>query len=443
MSGPRATWAALGMALALGAAYWGWTHKLKPAREKRVAEAKKPFSGLEPAATSEVLLRKKGSPEVLLRRVDGAWRLVKPVAAPADTQAVEGLIKALADLSNEETIAEQGADLRQYGLDDPSGAVTFQPASPGAKPQVLFFGRDNPTGSYAYAMVDGRPEVFLTWLWVKNSVLKDADGLRDKAVWRFEPAAVQEARSTHAGGFSLRRGEAGWSVRRAAGEEPGRAEAIDAWLGELSRLRALSVPSEDGRGGDWGLASGPRLGLRLADGQTLELRVGKARDEDGYYAQAGPGGPVFVLPAHTLPTVRKVGQDLADRRAFKLDPSGVQRFEVVRPSGRLSASRAAGTWAWDGASPQGGEGYDFDGLVARFSGAELLQRLPLADKPAKPEASVFFYGAAGQVLEAAELGPRRGKGQVAYSAEKRAVTLVSPDLLDGLPAPPSAEGQTP
>lgn len=436
MSSPRATLTALGLAAVLGVAYWGWTQKLKPARDKAALEARQPFAGLRAADTGEVLLRKTGSPEVLLKKFDGAWRLVKPVQAPADTSVVEGLLQSLAEATREEVVAEKDADLRQFGLDAPSGAVTFTPAGEGAKAQVLFFGNDNPTGAYAYAMVDGKPEVFMTWLSVKSAVLKDADELRDKTVWTFDPAAVRGLRSSQGGGFTLTRGASGWSVRRGGRDEPGRAAAIEAWLGQLAAFRAKRVPSEDGKGGAWGLAKGPHLRVDLEGGASLELHAGSNPDADSFYAQARPGTPVYLLPASDLVTMQKGGQDLADRQAFSLDSGQVERFEVQRPQGRLTALKTHGAWAWSPApvSASAGAEFDFDGFVARFSGAELIQRLDASAKPLSPTAGVYFFGPAGVLLESAEFGPKRGGGVVALSGVKKSVAVVAGNLLDGLPA---------
>ncbi len=439
MSSPRATLIALGAAAALGAAYWGWTYKLKPARARAAEEAKKPFAGLKAEATQELLLRKGQGSEVLLRKVEGAWRLLKPIQAPADAEAVATLVQALADAGREETIVEKDAELRQYGLDAPSGAVSFVPASPGAKPKVLFFGNDNPLGSSTYAMVDGEPQVFLLASFVKTSVLKDAADLRDKAPWRFDGADVQGLRSTHGGGFSLERGPDGaWKLRLAGKEEPARAGAVESWLGELGTLKALRVPSEDGKGGAWGLNRGPRLAVTLKDGRRLQLNAGSAAGSEGFHAQGAPGSAVFVLPASALLVLEKPGKDLADRQAFALNASEVERFEVIRPQGKLTAVRADGAWSWQPKAEEDGKEFDFEGFIGRFAGTELLQRLPKTDKPAKPTATVFFYGASGAVLEGTEFGAQRGAGVVAYSANKRTVTVVAGNLLDGLPPALSA-----
>jgi hypothetical protein len=357
----------------------------------------------------------------------------------------------LADATREEIVVEKDAVLRTYGLDQPSGAITFTPLSPEAKAQVLFFGNDNPTGAYAYAMLDGRPEVFLTWLSVKNAVLKDADALRDKAPWRFDPEAVESLESSQGGGFGLRRSDTGaWIVRRAGTEEPGLESDINTWLRDLSALRALRVPSEDGKGGAWGVAKGPRIRIRLKGGAELELNAGAAKGSEAFYAQGRPGSPVFELPASALPTLQKEGLQLCDRKAFRLQAGQVERFEVKRPQGVLTAVKSAGVWAWSPTFTAKDQGFDFDGFLSRFEGASLLKRLTPAARPVTPTATVFFYGVGGVPLETVEFGPKRDGGILAYSGERRWASVVAANLLDGLPNPepssvtPTARGsQTP
>jgi hypothetical protein len=424
---------ALGLAAVLGGAYWGWTAKLKPSRDKAKADAKKPFAGLAADQTTEILLRKDPAPQVLLRRVEGTWRLISPVAAPADPAAVDSLVKALGDLDRDEIIAEKDAELRQYGLDRPSGAVSFVPATPGAQAKVLFFGSDNPTGSSAYAMVNGETQVFMTALSNKNAILKDAGELRDKKVWSFDEAAVAEIRSSKNGGFVAKRSAQGpWTVTSASGEEPGRGAAVEKWLGELAALKAASVPSEDGRKGSFSIGKGTHLKLTLKSGVQLELNAGATAKDGGFYVQGKPGTPVFLLPSSATATFEKLAHDLADRQAFGFDPALVERFEVKRPGGTLTAVKASGAWSWQGIPPKGKE-FDFGGFLDKLAAAELLKRLPASVKPAKVDTGVYLYTASGALLDSAEFGAKRDGGVLAVSGTKKLVSVVAGNLLEGLP----------
>jgi len=445
MSAPKGPFVALGLAAALGLVYWGWVIKLKPQRDKDKEDAKLLFKGLDAASTDEIVLRKKGSADVTLHKVDGQWRLVSPTAAPADQDAVTGLVSQLAGAKRNEIIAEKGADLHDFGLDDPSGAVTFRPSSPGAKAQVLFFGMDSPGGDQTYGLIDGQPAVFLTFLSVKNAVLKDAASLRDKTVWSFSPQDV-EAVKDGVDGFSLTRGADGfWKVDAAARHEPGKGEQVDAWLGALSRLKADSVPSETGKG-DFGLAGGKRIELTLKNGTKLTLVQGRSKaaakgktpapPAGPTYVQLAGQGPVFQLSAASATPLGKKAQELMDLDVFKLQTGNVASFEVERPNGKLKAVKKAGVWAWDPpleAKP-GEKPFDFYGFLAGLANTQLLRRLDLKkDSPAKPQASLTFYGDKGELQEKCIFGPLRDGGQVAVSAMKNQAVVAVSNLLSALP----------
>jgi hypothetical protein len=426
---------ALAAAAALGLAYWGWVVKIQPRRAKAAEDAKLLFQGLGADNTSEILLKKKGSDDVLLRKIDGQWRLITPTAAPADSDAVATLVSQLAGAKRNETVVDKGADPRDFGLDQPSGEVTFKPTSPGAKADVLFFGMDSPDGGQTYAMIDGKPEVFLTYLSVKNSALKSAADLRDKTVWTFNPADVLTLTSDKEG-FSLSRDKQGqWKVDAGTRHEPGKGSPVDDWLGQLSHLKAASVPSETGQGA-FGLRGAKGLRLTLGNGTQLALLEGGKAQPSGCYVQVAGRGPVFQLPPYEVPVIEQKAQGLMDLNVFDFFTGAVTRFEVKRPEGVLKALKTGGAWAWSPARPvkPGEKPFDFGGFLASFANAQLLKRLDSKkDAPLTPTATVTFYGDNGVLLEKAAFGARRDGGQVAASAMKNQTVIAAANLLDLLP----------
>jgi len=344
-------------------------------------------------------------------------------------------VTELAAAKRNEIIVDKGADLRDFGLDQPSGEVTFKPSTPGAKAEVLFFGLDSPDGSQAYAVVDGKPAVFLTDLFVKNSVLKDASDLRDKTVWTFNTSDVEAVRSD-IGGFTVARDKDGrWQVDAPPRREPGKGTVVDAWLDDLSRLRADSVPSETGRG-NFGLKRGRTLRLKLANGTLLVLTEGgKAQPGPGIYVQVAGQGPVFQLPANLAETIEKKALDLMDLNVFSFGTGDVARFEVRRPKGTLSAVKTSGVWNWTPplAAKPGAKPFDFYAFLSAMANTQLLRRLDAKAAPLTPTASVTFYGDDDVVLEKAVFGPRRDGGMVASSLMKGQTVLAAANLLDSLP----------
>ncbi|HTB21167.1 MAG TPA: DUF4340 domain-containing protein [bacterium] len=443
--GGRGPIVAVALAAALGLVYWGWVVKIKPERAQAAEDAKLLFKGLDAGQTNEILLRKKGSADVLLRKLDGQWLLISPTAAPADTDAVNALVSALATAKRDEVVVDQGADLHDFGLDQPSGEVTFKPLSPGAKPEVLFFGLDSPEGNQAYGLIDGRPEVFLTDMNVKNSVLKDEPELRDRTVWTFDSSSVQAVRSD-IGGFSVARDKQGiWQVKTAARHEPGKGNEIDDWLAEMSRLRADSVPSETGKG-DFGLRKSQGIHLLFKNGTEMDIIEGRKTGQaprpgqfgqpgQGVYVQVAGKGPVFQLPGYSVPTIEEKAQALMDLNVFSFETGAVERIEIQRPSGSLTAVKTAGVWAWTPPRPlkPGQKAFDFYAFLSSFANTQLIRRLDAKDAPLTPTASVSFYGDNKVLLEKAVFGARRDGGQVASSFMKNQTVIAPGNLLDPLP----------
>ncbi|MGH7441941.1 MAG: DUF4340 domain-containing protein, partial [bacterium] len=395
---------------------------------KAAENSKLLFKSLDPSATSEILLRKAGSADVLLRKVQGQWRLITPTAAPADPNAVGAILTELASAKRDEIVVDKGADLRDFGLDKPSGEVTFKPATPGAKAEVLFFGMNDPEGNEAYGMIDGQPAVFLTDLYVKNAVLKSGPDLRDKSVWSFNADDVQAVRS-NIGDFSLGRDKQGfWRVQSGSKNESAKPSAVSGWLDNLSRLRADSVPSETGIG-SFGLKHAKTLVLTLKGGVSLTLKEGaKAKPGPGFYVQVAGQGPVFQLPEYLRAQVEEKGSALMDLAAFGFDTTYVTRFEVKRAHGTLTAvkNKTSGTWAWDPAAPikPGQKPFDFAGFLSGLADTQFLKRLSADQRPLSPTASVSLYADGGVLLERADFGARSGPGQIAASSSKRQVVLV-------------------
>ncbi len=438
----RVTVALVLSAAALGGGYWAWEVKGRPQREQAKEDAKRVFPELNAEATGEILLRKEKLPEVLLRQTGGEWRLIKPVQTLADKEAVAELLKQLKDVKREEVVEEKAADLRKYGLDEPSGAVTFLPLSAGAKPQVLFFGADSFDGSKIYALVDGKQDVFLTAIAGKSALLKDADGLREKRLANFEPSAVTSVRSSVSGGFVAAKDKDGqWQVTAGAQKEPGDGPKIEAWLRELAAIKGESVVDEDGtKAARYGLGAA-RVELNFQGGGQQVLLKGKLKDKGpSFYGRLQGLPQVWLLPASAETAFGKTGRALMELHAFDLKPGLVDHFTLWQQGTTLTAKRKDDlSWAWDTPvkAAAGAPAFDFHDFIAGVGGAERLSRLPDSAKPAHPLKLLTFFDERDQTLEVVWVGGLQGGGQLAFSGSKRMASVVASNLFNALPPAPA------
>ena len=438
---PRATLALVLVAAALGGAYWYWEVKTKPAREQAKEDAKKVFPDMTVAGTGEVLIRKAKDPEVLLRRVHDEWRILKPVQAAADPAAMEDLLKQLGLVKRAELIEDNASDLHKYGLDDPSGAVTFLSQSQSAKSQVLFFGADSFDGTQVYAMINGKPAVFLTPLAGKSAILKNAGDLRDKRLANFEMDQVVSIRSTLGGGFLVDKDAKGlWRVSAGGRTEPADAAKVGAWIEQLRTLKGDQVVEEDLKApGRYGIGAA-KVDISFGGTQHQGFLKGKLKDKGpAFYLQMIGMPQLWAMPASAEGVLSQNGKALMDLHAFDFQPGAVEKLAFFSQGVTLTASRKEDlNWAWDTPPKmdKGDKPLEFADFIAVAAGAERLKSLPASAKPAKPLAFVTFFDKGGHGLEVAWVGARQDGGQLVFSGRKGIASIIPANVFEKLPKPP-------
>lgn len=443
---PRATLILVGVAAALGAGYWYWEVKSKPAREQAKEDAKRVFPDMSAASTGEVLIRKDKDPEVLLRRVHDEWRLIKPVQAPADASAVDELLKQLGQVKRAEVVEDQAKDLRKYGLDQPSGAVTFLSQSQSAKSQVLFFGADSFDGTQAYAMVNGKPDVFLTAIGGRSAILKNAADLRDKKLANFEESQVVSIRSTLGGGLLLDKDAKGqWRVKAGGRTEPGDPAKVSAWIEQLRTLKGDVVVEEKASNpGRYGIGSA-RVEVDFGGGQHQGFLKGKLKDKGpAFYLQMIGMPQVWSMPASAETVLSQAGKPLMDLRAFDIQAGNIERVDFWSQGVTQTARRKKDlTWAWDKEPTldPGEKPLDLPEFVATVAGTERMKTLRAEDKPAHPMAMVSFYAGSENAAEVAWVSSRRDGGQMVFSGRKGITSIIPGNVFLKLPRLPKSPGK--
>jgi Domain of unknown function (DUF4340) len=94
-------------------------------------KANKPsLTAVKATAVQKIEITRPQHPAVQLERRDGNWRLTAPIAARADSLAVNSLLRALqAPVALKGGITSTGADLARYGLEPPKLTLRFDAAT--------------------------------------------------------------------------------------------------------------------------------------------------------------------------------------------------------------------------------------------------------------------------------------------------------------------------
>jgi hypothetical protein len=184
---PRTLLILLALVLALSAFIFFYERKL-PSSEERATLGKKVFTFEKDTVTAVTIESGKGA--VRLERAgpakpakagkDGVtsepaaeWKIVKPLAARADTFAVDRLLESVTGLEKTSTIEK--ADPRAVGLDKPRATVRLS-TSEGEK--VLKIGAEVPPGGSTIAGVEGSRDAYV----VADSILADLE--KPPGEWR-------------------------------------------------------------------------------------------------------------------------------------------------------------------------------------------------------------------------------------------------------------------
>jgi hypothetical protein len=294
--------------------------------------------------------------------LDGSrWRIVEPFRAPANAEAVNGLLADLAELEAlpgaEGFVAEDVEDLSTFGLDPPRGTITLVPAglTGSDEPQVAHLG-SSPEGKddVVYARREGQDDVLLVRSRGLADVGTNPQAMRSRKVVDFRPEEVAAVRIEADGReYRLIKAREGWSVL-APSEGP--ADAVDlATLLEtivaLESAEFFPTDTVDRSGMDEPTAS---FDLWLSDtgiaedspfdGTTspdVSLTIGRynAGTKLVFGQLEGDEETVLALPETVLKAVPEGPLAFQDRTMVRQDPRTVRRIELELMGRSLAIER--------------------------------------------------------------------------------------------------------
>jgi hypothetical protein len=131
----------------------------------------------------ELRVTAKGDTTVL-KKADGAWSVVEPLATDADQSDVTSLLSSLTSLDITREVDPNTSNLAEYGLAEPKVDISFK-AKNGVAGR-LRLGDQTPTGGDVYALPGDGARVVLVPTFVETNLARSTFDLRDKRILRFE-----------------------------------------------------------------------------------------------------------------------------------------------------------------------------------------------------------------------------------------------------------------
>ena len=178
---PKGLLIAVGLLAVLGGATW-WSNKKQASASKSTDTTTKVLS--IPADQVQEVRVKNPAQTLDLRRDNGKWQITQPEALPADQDTVGSLVGTFSALNADTVVEAKAADLAPYGLTNPK--LDVQIVKKDGKTDNLLIGDETPTGSGSYAKLANDARVFTIGSFVKTSIDKTPNDLRDKRLLTFD-----------------------------------------------------------------------------------------------------------------------------------------------------------------------------------------------------------------------------------------------------------------
>jgi hypothetical protein len=278
-----------------------------------------------------------------LRKTDGTWRLVAPVASDADQSEASSVTSSLASLEVNRVVDENAANLAEYGLAEPRIKVAFKAAEGGSG--ELHLGDKTATQSDVYAVKPGEKRVFLVQAFHETSFAKKPFDLRDKRILVFERDKVDSIELAGGKVVQLARAGSDWVVKQPV-QARGDYSAVE---GLLTRLSSASMTKlvEPSTSDPSVLAKyeldKPRATVTVGAGSArATLALGK--EEDGaVYARDQARGMVFAVDPTLVADLGKPAEEFRKKDVFEFRSFNVARIRLTRGAETYEFQKVAGT----------------------------------------------------------------------------------------------------
>ena len=320
-----------------------WSNK------KQKAEAAKPSTDAAPKILDipqdqirEIRIQKTGSEAMLLRKGDdGKWQIMDPKPLRADQDSVTSLVSTLSTLNADKLVEAKAADLSAYGLNAPKLEVTVQKKD--GKSQQLDIGDDTPTSSGAYVKLANDPRVFTVYTYVKTSLDKTPNDLRDKRLLTFDQDKLTRV-DVQSGTQTIEFGKNNQSDWQILKPKPLRADGsqVDDLIRKLKDAKMdANVSADDAKKAAAAFASGTRVAIAtVADANgTQQLEVRKDKDKN-YYAKGSAVDGVYKVTNDLGEGLDKKLDDYRNKKVFDFGWTDPNKLEI----GKVTYEKSDDKW---------------------------------------------------------------------------------------------------
>src|SRR5215470_2230154 len=378
-----------------------------------------------------------------------AWRITKPVALRADTEAIGDMFEKLTAAKVKEFAAEAPASRATYGLDKPLRLTIHTGRDKDRASRTLLVGRTDAAKKGVYAMREGEQSVLLLPEDVSKAIPRTVAALRDKQVVAVDRDKVTRIDvDSPKGAVSLTKDKDRWTITAPQSLPADQVEA-GALLTRLRDLRAQGFLSDDASAVPRVLSK-PTIKVTITAPQkppTTLLLAPSAEKRGGApsaYAAVAGRGPVVLVDGKAVEDFTRSADDLRDHTLFAgLEPKDIKRLRV-NAGGKTAVLERSGETDWKLLEPTKGAAKSprVDDLIYGVRALRWKQIVaPNGDEPAKygldaPTMEVVLLKSDGGELARLVVGRREGDRAYVRTGAGPAIYAVDPGTLGPAPKVP-------
>ena len=353
-----------------------------------VAKEEKVLASVESDKLDGLRIRSESGETTTLKKSDGGWQVVDPIAAPADESKVTAITSGLPSMSLVRVVDDKPTDLENYGLAKPRIDVGFK-TSGDKDYRHLLIGEKSPVGGDVFAMRSDEKRVVLISANWEPSFNASTFDLREKALLKFDRSKV-DGIEVSAGGKLLQFAKDGreWKLTKPlqAHADYG---AVEGLVGRLEG-KAKAFVTNDADPADlkkYGLDR-PEATLNLTFGSTtLTLLVGGKAGDGAVYVRDRSKPAVMTAESALADDLKKGVEEYRLKDVFQFHAFNANRLDVARDGltvvfERVKSEADDTADKWRRASPNAGD-VDKDKMGGLLSKLESLRASSFTSSTAK------------------------------------------------------------
>ena len=294
---------------------------------------------------TKLSVTRTGEDPLTLEKVDGTWRMTRPVSAAVDTFAVDSLVRAITDLRSRGTVELTDENAGSTGVREPSYLVEVTGTD--GKATKIAVGARQAVGDNLYVAVDGNTEeahVVPASVW--EQLEKPASEYRRDELVDVSSTAVNQVEVTRPEGrLVLHKVNNDWQVIEPT-KMPAERTEVDDLIFAVTGLRAGEFVSENAAEASQYQLDKPTVTVTLdtaapatqpatAPAATTQstattVKFGRYTDvlRQNVYATASNAPSIVTVPASSLDAFKVKPIELRDRRVLDVDPEQVSRIAI-------------------------------------------------------------------------------------------------------------------